>query len=221
MRILGIETSSNAATAAVFQDGALLAEYTLNHKKTHSETMQPAVLKILDDLGIALSDIDVFAVGVGPGSFTGLRIGVSMVKGFAQSLNKPVAGISTLSALSENVNGFSGTKVSLIFARADEVFYGIYDDTEKEEGVCTIDELLKKLKNKKCIFCGDGSSLFKEKITAALGDSAVFANARQNVVSAASVCILAEKAANEGKLLSCFELSPVYMRPSQAEREFG
>ena len=221
MRILGTETSSRAATVALFEDGEILCEYTLNHKKTHSQVMQPLVLRMLDDLNLALSDIDVFACGIGPGSFTGLRIGVSMTKGFAQALLKPCAGVSTLLALSENVYGFDGTRVSLIYARADEVFYGIYDEERDLEGVCTIDELLALVKDKKCIFCGDGSVVFKEKILDAMGKNAVFANKRQNIVSAANVCLAAEKMANEQRLVSCDELVPVYMRPSQAEREFG
>lgn len=221
MRILGIETSSRAATVAVLEDGELLCEYTLNHKKTHSQFMQPMAENALAALGLTLSDVDVFACGVGPGSFTGLRIGVSMIKGFAQSLGKKTAGVSTLLALAQNVYGFSGTKVSLIYARADEVFYGIYNDETEEEGVLKIDELLDKLSGKKCIFCGDGSYIFKKEIEEKMGNDAVFANTRQNIVSAANVCALAQKMADEGKLLEYLELAPIYMRPSQAEREFG
>ena len=221
MRILGTETSSRAATVALFEDGEMLCEYTLNHKKTHSQIMQPLVLRMLDDLGLSLSDIDVFACGVGPGSFTGLRIGVSMTKGFAQALSKPCAAVSTLLALAENVQGFDGTRVSLIYARADEVFYGIYDGKESDEGVCTIDEFLEKVQGKKCIFTGDGAVLFKEKIAEKMGKSAFFANIRQNIISAANICAIAEKMAKEDKLVSCGELVPRYMRPSQAEREFG
>lgn len=221
MRILGIETSSRVATAAILDDGEILAEYTLNHKKTHSQIMQPAVEKLLSDVGLTLSDIDVFACGIGPGSFTGLRIGVSMIKGFAQALGKTTAGVSTLLALAQNVSGGDKTVVSLIYARADEVFYGIYDDGNAEEGVCAIDELLLKVENKNCIFVGDGAVMFKEKITEIMGEKATFGTARQNMVSGANVCILAKEMADSGKLSSYAELSPSYMRPSQAEREFG
>lgn len=221
MRILGTETSSRAATVALLEDGEILCEYTLNHKKTHSQVMQPLVLRMLSDLGLTLSDIDVFACGIGPGSFTGLRIGVSMTKGFAQALSKPCAAVSTLMALSQNVYGFNGVRVSLIYARADEVFYGIYDEEKASEGVCTIYELLDMLAGQKCIFCGDGAEVFKEKISSKMGECAVFASKRQNIVSASAICLLAQKQASEEKLVSFSELAPVYMRPSQAEREFG
>lgn len=221
MRILGIETSSRVATAAILEDGEILAEYTLNHKKTHSQIMQPAVEKLLTDVGLSLSDIDIFACGIGPGSFTGLRIGVSMIKGFAQALSKPTAGVSTLLALAQNVKGTDKTVVSLIYARADEVFYGIYDRESAEEGVCTIDELLLKVKNKNCIFVGDGAVMFKEKIEEEMGKWAAFGTPWQNMVSGANVCILAKEMADGGKLGSYSDLSPSYMRPSQAEREFG
>lgn len=221
MRILGIETSSRAATVAVMFDGEILCEYTLNHKKTHSQIMQPMVERALSEVGLDFGDIDVFACGTGPGSFTGLRIGVSMTKGFAHSMGKPTAGVSTLKALAENVHGFSGTRVSLIFARADEIFYGIYDKDTSNEGVCTISELIEKVKGRKCIMAGDGSVVFKEEIMSALGGEVVFASKKQNIVSAAAVCMLAEKMAQNGELISYSKLAPVYMRPSQAEREFG
>lgn len=221
MYILGIETSSKTATVAIMQDDILLVEYTINNPKTHSHLMQPMVHQALGAIGLSLSDIDVFACGVGPGSFTGIRIGVSMIKGFADSLKKPVAPVGTLSVLKNNISSTEGKVISLIFARADEVFYGIYEGDFKEEGVLTIDELLEKVKDDKCIFCGDGAIKFEDKISEVMGKRAIFVSKRHNSLSAAAVCEEAYLMAQRNELIDSDKLAPVYMRQSQAEREFG
>ena len=226
MLLLGIDTSSQAASAALVQDGVIVSEYMLNQKKTHSAHLLPMIEQMLSAAGFTFPDIDCFACGVGPGSFTGVRIGVTTIKGFAQALDKPVVTADSLETLAYGLTTFDGLIVSALFARVDEVFCAAYNsandglETVIQPSVMTISELLEKLPHTKCLFVGDGAVLHKELIENTLGENAVFAGERQNIISAANMTLLCAKRAACGTTKKYDEISPLYLRVSQAEREY-
>lgn len=184
MKVLALDTSSNVATAAVMEDGKLLGESILNHKKTHSQKIMVMIEELLKDLELTVRDIDLFAAANGPGSFTGLRIGVATVKALAHSVNKPVAGVSTLAGLAYNMPYAEHIIVPIMDARRNQVYTASYiwdEDGFKElspdeamsieECVANCGELLD------IIFVGDGVDVYREYIKEKLGDRAHFAPA--------------------------------------------
>ena len=126
MKILAFDSSGMTATVAYLQDEVLVCEYTVNYKKTHSQTLLPMLDRIVQTLGLDLETIDAIAVSKGPGSFTGLRIGSATVKGLALALNKPVIPVSTLDALAFNLCGHQGIVCPIMDARRNQVYTGIY-----------------------------------------------------------------------------------------------
>ena len=127
MKIMALDSSAMVAAVAVMEDEKLLGEYMLNHKKTHSQTLMPMVKQILDDLELAPEDMDVFAASTGPGSFTGLRIGVTSIKAMAYALNKPVVSVPTLDAIAYNIPMSSYTVCPMMDARNSQVYTALYD----------------------------------------------------------------------------------------------
>jgi len=229
MKILAIDTSSTSATCAIMDEDKLLVEYTLNHKLTHSQKIMPMIKDALNSCGLKPEDIDVFAVAKGPGSFTGLRIGVATVNGLAQAVNKKVVGVSTLDALAFNLPYCEGIVVPIMDARRDRVFTGIYKWTNGnlhiiyEQTVLEVKELIEILKERpeRIVFVGDGTLAYKDILSEALGDKVIFAPKSANMARAASVAELAMAKAVEGKTESFFELVPDYLRESQAQREYN
>lgn len=228
MKILAIDSSSNVASAALICDGVLTGEYTVNHKKTHSQTLLPLIRDMLCATETDIGEIDAFAVSVGPGSFTGLRIGIATVKGLAHACNKPVAGISTLEAMAYNLPYCCDYIIPILDARRDQVYGAVYywkdgvlltHTAPCAESIDTIIDIVKK-ENKKAVFIGDGVLRFGEHISDILGDLAVFAFANSNMQRASSVAVAAQQIFAAGKGVSCGELVPVYLRKSQAEREY-
>lgn len=222
MLILGTDTSSKAAVAAIMKDGEVICEYTLNINNTHSEKFLPLIEQMLSSVNLTYKDIDVFACGLGPGSFTGIRIGVATIKGLCGALKKKAVGVSSILALAYNAEGFDGIIVPTIYARADEVFCGAYysDMTELlPPSVMTISELTEKLKGKKAMFSGDGATRFSEEIKACDKN---FSVAPQNlsIMRGASICRASEKLIKNNEFTDYTQLCPVYLRQSQAEREY-
>ncbi|MGN0253784.1 MAG: tRNA (adenosine(37)-N6)-threonylcarbamoyltransferase complex dimerization subunit type 1 TsaB, partial [Lachnospiraceae bacterium] len=127
MKILAIDSSGLVATVAVLEDDELIAEYTVNYKKTHSETLLPMLDEIKSMINLDLSEIDAIAVTKGPGSFTGLRIGSATVKGLAYALNVPIISVPTVDALSMNLWGSDKLIVPVMDARREQVYTGIYE----------------------------------------------------------------------------------------------
>lgn len=219
MLVLGVDSTSDAATAALLRDGVLLCEYTQNQKKTHSVKMLPMIEGMLSDLEIELSEIDVFACGIGPGSFTGVRIGAATVRAFCDSLQKCAVAVTSLEALANNVNSFNGVIVSLVFARDGECYTQAFEDGEELFAPCvmTIDEICDFAKDKKCLFVGDGALINKDALSTL---DASFAKGRHNVISGASIAELGYKKALLGKTGDSSIIAPLYLRKSQAEREY-
>ena len=225
MKILALDSSANTATVCVVEDDKLLAEEIINYKKTHSQTLMPMIDAALKACGTDISEIDLFVAANGPGSFTGLRIGVSAVKGMAHALSKPVLGISTLEGMAYNLFMCEDIICPIMDARRAQVYNAVYT---WENGVFTelaapralaIEECVKDVKKygKRVIFLGDGVPVHKEYIISELGDTACFASPSCNAQRASSLASLALQRATQAK--SGAELLPFYLRKPQAERE--
>lgn len=227
MKILAIESSAVAASVSVLDGGKLRAEFFVNSGLTHSETLMPMVSQILDDTKLSINEIDAFAVSVGPGSFTGVRIGVSCVKGMAFVLNRPIFGVSTLYGMAFNVLQEGAIICAVMDARCNQVYNAIFrvngEDPERltPDRALSINELLQELefyRNEKIIFVGDGARLcYNEENTHARG----FTIAPENLIHqrASSVALAALKMRERGVAAAdTFSLVPEYLRMSQAER---
>ena len=227
MKVLAIDTSTVVAAVALMDDGKLLGEYSINNKKTHSQKLMVMIDEIMKALDIKPSDIDVFAASIGPGSFTGLRIGVTTAKAMAYATNKPVVGVPTLDALAYNIVTSEFIICPILDARNSQVFTALYEVKGKSFERITeymgipVFELVQIFvrNNKKVIFTGDAIDLHKDYFKSELGENCEFAPLGNRLQRGASVAELALMRAKEGKFTSSFELVPFYLRKSQAERE--
>ena len=223
MKILAVDTSSAVASVAICEDDKLICECVLNNKNTHSQTLMQMIDDVFKKSELTPKDIDVFAVASGPGSFTGLRIGVTTVKGLAHACGKDAVGVNTLEALCYNLPFCPHIIAPIMDARREQVYNALYrfEDGSLIEiaapraiALCDVIDELEKL-GEKVVFLGDGVPVFCEKITEKLGDNALFAPQNANAQRAASV---AEAAKNKERI-NYNSLVPVYLRKSQAERE--
>lgn len=233
MRILALDSSGLVASVAVVDSSEsgeeLIAEYTVNYKKTHSQTLLPMLDEVSKMIELDLSTVDAIAVAAGPGSFTGLRIGSATAKGLGLALNKPLIHIPTLEGLAYNLCGSSDVVCPIMDARRGQVYTGIYrfeDDkliVLEDQMAISIEELGEKLKKyeNKVVFLGDGVPVFKERLTDAImkDREIAFAPANVNRQRAASVGALAIRYYEAGKIETAAEHQPDYLRVSQAERE--
>lgn len=221
MNILGVESSSVSAGAAVLKNGVLAAEIFTNNGLTHSQTLMPMISEAIAMAGLDISDIDLFAVSQGPGSYTGLRIGIGLVKGLAYGAGKKALGISSLRALAQNIPFASGLIAPIMDARAGQVYAAIYRqspgefETLMQPAALSLADLAAKLRGERAFFVGDGVAPYKERLTELLGEGAAFATQNLCMARAGAVAVLAQG----GEGISPFELSPVYLRRPQAERE--
>ena len=235
MKILAIDTSGSNCSVAVLEEdiassvrhGKVIANFNINIGKTHSETLLPLVDELSKFSNIRLDDIDVFACCIGPGSFTGIRIGIATIKGFALSLNKPVISVSTLEGLAYNIPTFDGLICSLLDARNNNVYAASYrlNNTPKMVGdylTDTIDDLIKELQkhNEKVLFVGDGAISYQEKLINELKENALFTPYHLNEQSAVSIAKAAFDKYLKNEVENVDELHPLYLRKSQAERMY-
>ncbi len=223
MLTLAIDTTANTATAALSRDGALLTLYTVNGLLTHSETMLPMVEDMLKKSALTAADIDLFAVSEGPGSFTGVRIGVSLIKGLAYGTEKPCVGVSTLDALARNLDGFDGYVVPVMDARRNQVYTAVYRDGVRltEEMLIPLDELYGRLREigaDRIRLVGDGYTV-ASRYFAGTDVEIMKTPAMLIPQNAMSVALIAEERYKSGEYKSDRELSARYLRASQAERE--
>ena len=227
MNILGIDSSGLVASVAVVEDDNLLAEYTVNYKKTHSQTLLPMLDEIVKMTELDLSTIDAIAVAAGPGSFTGLRIGSATAKGLGLALQKPLVAVPTVEALAYNLWGTDKIICPLMDARRSQVYTGIYEFAGQElqviEGqmAVPVTEIVEKLNalKREVIFLGDGVSVYKEVLAQKMKIPYLLAPAHLNKQRAASVATLGAVYAAKGKTESAIKHQPDYLRLSQAERE--
>lgn len=219
MNILAMDTSTLTATVAVLTDEKLLGEFSVSNKLTHSQTIMPMTDTLLKTASLSLKDIDVFAVSIGPGSFTGLRIGMATVKTFAQALDRPIVGVSSLDAVAYSFTSTDKIICPIFDARRSEVYNALYKDgiLITEPRALHIDELLNELKDEKVIFAGDGVLIHKDKIIE--NPNWIIAPSNLILPKASSVAFAAQKRAKNGDFDDLYKLNPVYLRKSQAERE--
>ncbi len=225
MKILGIETSGQVAGVAVAEDGKLLAEMNLSYKKEHSTTIMPMLDTLLNALNLQPSDIDLCAVTNGPGSFTGLRIGVATIKGFCFQ-SKQVIPVPTLDALAYNVYDQKNLVVPIMDARRNQVYTAVYYQGNRltEYEALPLPELLQKVTeygtnyHTGVVFLGDGVYAYGETLRAYTDLAVSFATENNCLQRASSVALLAFSLYEQGKACSAEELPIYYLRKSQAER---
>ena len=217
MLIFAMDTCCKAATAAVVSDDMLLAQVALNNNMQHSQRMMPLVEQMFADLGLTPADIDLFAAAAGPGSFTGVRIGVSTVKAMAHAAGKPCAVVSTLEGLACNVPYFDGLVCPILDARREQVYTAVFRGGGRVLDDCAmlVSELLDSFADDNVLFLGDGIFPYRGVIEGAMGERAVFAPPHLNLNLASSVAAVALGMARRGELVGYSELVPNYVRLSQ------
>ncbi|CDB89487.1 putative uncharacterized protein [Clostridium sp. CAG:253] len=227
MKILGIDSSGLVASAAIADEKNIIAEFTVNNKQTHSQTLLPMIEKVVDMSGIELEQIDAIAIAAGPGSFTGLRIGSATAKGIGLALKKPIVSVPTLEGLAYRVSVFDGIICPIMDARRNQVYTGIYKMDKgnlvclSEQKAVDIHEIMEELEkyDEKVIFLGDGVEVQRETIEKEFKKEYCFAPIHLSKQSAAAVAVLGDIYFNQGKAEDAAEHKPIYLRKSQAERE--
>lgn len=227
MKVLAIESSAVTASVAIMTEDTLIAEYTINYKKTHSQTLLPMIDEICRMTETDVSDIDIVAVSDGPGSFTGLRIGAATGKGIALAKNKPMVAVPTLEAMAYNLIGDDRFICPVMDARRKHLYTGLYRfnggklEVVSKQCLIPYEELVDMLneKNENVVFVGDGIDVAGAYIKDNLKCEYSFAPAHIKTQRASSVALAAMDMAKAGKTISSDEMKPDYLRPSQAERE--
>ncbi|HMK55329.1 MAG TPA: tRNA (adenosine(37)-N6)-threonylcarbamoyltransferase complex dimerization subunit type 1 TsaB [Dissulfurispiraceae bacterium] len=226
MKILAIETATMLGGLAIMDDQTLLAESRINVRVTHSERLMKELDHALTSAGLSLEDIDVFGISAGPGSFTGLRVGYSTIKGLVYSTGKRFVAVPTLEAFAWNVP-FAGCLVCpLLDARRKEVYGALFRWTGDgfarviAEQAIRIGDLLSGI-NAPTIFLGEGAVLNQDVIRRTLGDRALFGAPQHMVPSPANVAALCVKKAMAGDYMDAMTAAPAYLRRSEAEIKFG
>ncbi len=223
MKILSIDSSSITASVAITENGNMLAESFVNNGLTHSQTLMPMVEQTIKDGRISINDIDLFAITNGPGSFTGVRIGIASLKGMADALGKKCFAVSALEAIAEPLKNEDVIACAVMDARCNQVYTAIFENGKRicEDKAVLIDELGEELKqyDKNIVFIGDGSVLCYEKLKDFIPKVSV-ADENIRFIHASSIGRLAEeKIKNGDNLVSSEKLVPFYLRLPQAERE--
>lgn len=225
MKILGLDTSTMMASCAVIDEERVLGEYSIDQDRGHAENLVPMIKEVMENINLNMEDIDLYAVALGPGSFTGLRIGVATMKAFAHLFNKPIIGINTIEGLAYNLP-FEDTVIPMIDARRNRVYTGIYSLNagelieEMPVDAIDIDKLIEMIKDREDITVnGNGSIIYRDKLREKLGNRVKFAKMGQNHPRGVSVAELALEKFKQGKRDDVFTLAPDYLRKSQAERQ--
>jgi tRNA threonylcarbamoyladenosine biosynthesis protein TsaB len=219
MNILAIDTSGGVCAAAVLTDARLLSETYMDGRRTHSETLGVMADQCLKFAEMSAADIDLFACAIGPGSFTGLRIGAGFIKGLAHVSQRPAMGVVTLDALARNVSDFDDLVCPVIDARRGEVYTATYKSggIQSPYRAIPLKELLAELRDRRVLFLGDASLKYRDVI---LGDSPLFSVAHPGIAlqRAASVGLCALDMYAAGVRGDAYSLEPFYLRETQAER---
>jgi tRNA threonylcarbamoyladenosine biosynthesis protein TsaB len=227
MKILAIDSSGLVVSVAILTEDTLLAEYTVNYKKTHSQTLLSMLDEIVRMIELDLSEINAIAVAKGPGSFTGLRIGSATAKGLGQALNKPLIGIPTVDALAYNMFACDYIVCPLMDARRNQVYTGLYEfrgnefitiEEQQAVDVTTIVDKINKC-GKPVVYLGDGVDSYRDQLISLTKVPHLFAPSHLNKQRAAALGALAVEYYKQGLVETAMEHVPDYLRLSQAERE--
>lgn len=229
MKLLAIDSSGLVASAALATEDTLLAEYTTNYKKTHSQTLLPMIDEIVKMTETNLAELDAIAVTAGPGSFTGLRIGSATAKGLGQALAKPLIAVPTTEALAWNFCGSGAVLCPLMDARRSQVYTGLYRwNKETETMDClfpqqamAVEDILAQVNRlgQPVLYLGDGADVYHAILEEKTEVAYAFAPVHMSKQRAASLAACAFSYAKEGRFVSAAEFVPTYLRKSQAERE--
>ncbi len=227
MKILGIDTSTHSTSVCVIEDDKLICEYTVNTKKTHSQKLMIMIESMIKESDLTIKDIDVIAICIGPGSFTGLRISMATAKAIAQVRNLPIVAVDSLESLAFNMNHCDKTICSILDAQKNQVYTGKYRfengefKTLEEIKVTKIDELIEEISNndEEFILVGEAVSIYKDKLIQVKNIS--LAAPSNNISKASSLCVLgAMKYKNNQDVHDCYTVNPMYIRKSQAEVQY-
>lgn len=226
MKILALETSAKSVSVAVTENDAVLCRSYLNTGLTHSRTLMPLLDAMLKNSGMNAGEMDLIAVAAGPGSFTGLRIGVSAAKGLAWALEKPCCGVSTLEAMAMNLRHVDATIVCAMDARRNQIYNAVFSAQGGElirrcdDRALSLEALAQELSSEagEKIVVGDGASLCQAYLHQA-GIACTLAPAELVMQNAVGVALAAQRMAQRGETISARQLVPRYLRLSQAERE--
>lgn len=224
MRILAVDTSTMMSSISILEDDKIIADSSINQEETHSEMLVPLIKRMLDDLKIKANDIDLFAIAKGPGSFTGLRIGMTSLKAMAQALDIPIIGVSTLKGMAYSIMN-DGYVLAIIDARGKRYFAGLYkwnnDQLEMQfEEIIEENELEERIQEiDRITIVGEAISKLPNKIKE-------FSNVKlshpglNNGISR-NIAVLAKEKYEKGEIDNTFNITPNYLRKSQAEISFG
>ena len=225
MKILALETSAKSVSAAVVENGKVLCSGYQDTGLTHSRTLMPIVEGILKNTDLTIHDCDVIAVAAGPGSFTGIRIGVAAAKGLAFGADKPAVGVSTLAAMARNVAHVDGLVICAMDARRQQIYNAVFEAKDGQltrlcaDRAISLADLTEEVKNNPLpkIIVGDGAHLCYNYLSEQ-GVSCRLAPPQLIMQNAISVALEAEALAQRGETVSAQELQPVYLRPAQAQK---
>jgi tRNA threonylcarbamoyladenosine biosynthesis protein TsaB len=226
MKILAVDTSTRSCSAAVMDGVLLLAESTVANGRTHSRYLMNIIDTVISMAELEVEQLDGFAVSIGPGSFTGLRIGISAVKGLAYALHKPVVGVSSLEALAWQCNQTPLPVCALIDARKKEVYSCLYRFMNRKmvkEGIERVAPPVDTVRtiHEPCLFVGNGALLYRELISAELGQLAFFADDNSHLIRAATIAALGLSEIEQKSAADVELLVPQYIRKSDAELKIG
>ncbi|MFH1262070.1 MAG: tRNA (adenosine(37)-N6)-threonylcarbamoyltransferase complex dimerization subunit type 1 TsaB [Pseudomonadota bacterium] len=224
MRVLAIDTATSCGVLGLAENGRPVAELSLVSRETHSARLLPAIEWLLKTIGWTIAEIDGFGITLGPGSFTGLRVGLSTVKGFAWSLSKPVAALNSLEILTHQYREDRVTIVPMLDARRDRVFCAAYrwngdrlvvlrppSDSSAPEFVSALEGPV--------VCFGEGARKYRGAIEAVGKDSVIFAPTEYDLPRGTTAARLASEALSRGETLDIHRAEPIYLRPSEAERK--
>jgi tRNA threonylcarbamoyladenosine biosynthesis protein TsaB len=223
VKILAVDTSTSLGSIALVEGPVIRAELAINVSATHNRRLLPGIHRLLTDVGWTLENLDGLAIGLGPGSFTGLRIGMSVMKGLAFATGKPLAGVPTLDALAANVALAPWTICPVMDARKGELYTALYRGGEGHDlerltpyRVVTPQRLAEFITGK-TVFLGDGLLRYGNVLAAGLGDRFVRAPVHLNAIRGASIGWLAVERLRRGLAEDISTCTPLYIRPSEAE----
>lgn len=228
MKILAVDTSATAASVAVAEENKLIGEFSINTSLTHSQTLMPMIEGLLKNAGISIDDIEAVAVNAGPGSFTGVRIGVAAVKGLAFPKNLPCVSVSTLQSMAYNMLGANCIVCAVMDARCSQVYNALFRVKDcsvtriTDDRALSLSDLKLELQNinEKVVLVGDGAVLCSEYFGSEL-ENVSLAPFNRRIQTASSVALAAFEKLKNGETVSPAEIMPVYLRLPQAQRELN
>jgi tRNA threonylcarbamoyl adenosine modification protein YeaZ len=225
MKVLGVDTSTMTASIGIVEDGEILVETKFSVKVTYSEILLLCIDQALKNVSLKIDDLDGFAISIGPGSFTGLRIGLSTLKGLSFATGKPLASVPSLDALAYLSLYCQYPVVTMLDAKKNQVYAAIYETKDGEVKrqsdymVTDVEDLVKRI-SQKSLFVGPGAKLYQRKLIEFLGERAYFSFGEKSLPSGATVAFLGSKKLILGQFEEIANLEPLYLRQSEAELKF-